>query len=52
MSPFEPILEVLPSPHLLIERGTARVLYANPAARALSAGALPDAVLALSLIHI
>ena len=43
---LEPVLEVLPTPKLLIEPGTGRVVYANPAAQALAAGALPEAVVA------
>src|SRR5688572_23629059 len=38
---LEPILEVLPSPKLLVEPGTARVLYANPAAHRLAGGTMP-----------
>jgi serine phosphatase RsbU (regulator of sigma subunit)/PAS domain-containing protein len=34
----EPLLDLLPSPLLLIEPGTARILYANRAARALAGG--------------
>jgi PAS domain S-box-containing protein len=41
---LEPVLGVLPTPKLLVEPGTARVLYANPAARRLAGGALPVAV--------
>ena len=40
---LEPILDALPSPKLLIEPGTARVLYANPAAHRLAGGAMPKA---------
>jgi serine phosphatase RsbU (regulator of sigma subunit)/PAS domain-containing protein len=38
ISLLEPILDVLPSPKLLIEPGTGRVLYANPAAHRIAGG--------------
>ena len=34
----EPILDVLPVPMVLVEPGTARMLYANAAAHRLAAG--------------
>jgi PAS domain S-box-containing protein len=40
---LEPILDALPSPKMLIEPGTARVLYANPAAHRLAGGSMPVA---------
>src|SRR4051794_21928740 len=40
---LEPVLDLLPSPTLLIEPGTARVLYANAAAHRLAGGAFPIA---------
>jgi hypothetical protein len=41
ISLLEPILDVLPSPKLLVEPGTGRVVYANPAAHRLAGGAFP-----------
>jgi PAS domain S-box-containing protein len=38
---FEPILDVLATPAIALEPGTGRVLHANPAATALTGGALP-----------
>src|SRR5687768_7615066 len=35
-SALEPILDLLPAPLMLVEPGTARVAYANPAARPLA----------------
>src|SRR3954469_16344839 len=40
---LEPVLDLLPSPPLLIEPGTARVLYANAAAHRLAGGTFPIA---------
>ena len=40
---FEPVLDAVPTPLLLIEPGTARVLYVNPAAHALAGGEMPKA---------
>src|SRR3712207_5097589 len=41
ISLLEPVLEALPSPKLLVEPGTARVLYANPAAHRIAGGRFP-----------
>ncbi len=41
ISLLEPVLDALPSPKLLIEPGTGRVLYANPAAHRLAGGSMP-----------
>src|SRR4051794_5215461 len=38
---LEPVLDLLPAPTLLIEPGTARVLYANAAAHRLAGGRFP-----------
>jgi PAS domain S-box-containing protein len=38
---LEPLLDLLPTPLLLVEPGTARLFYANRAAHALAGGALP-----------
>ena len=43
ISLLEPVLDALPSPKLLIEPGTGRMLYANPAAHRLAGGAMPMA---------
>ncbi|MGH2969842.1 MAG: GAF domain-containing protein, partial [Solirubrobacteraceae bacterium] len=40
---LEPVLGAVPSPLLLIEPGTARVLYVNPAAHRLAGGSMPKA---------
>ena len=37
---LEPVLDALPSPKLLVEPGTGRVLYANPAAHRLAGGSM------------
>lgn len=37
----EPILDVLPTPLVLVEPGTARIVYANAAAHRMAGGALP-----------
>jgi hypothetical protein len=38
LSQLEPVLDAVPTPLLLIEPGTARVLYINPAAHRLAGG--------------
>jgi PAS domain S-box-containing protein len=38
---LEPVLDLLPTPAVLIEPGTARVVYANPAAQRITGGSLP-----------
>src|SRR5918997_92131 len=40
ISLLEPVLDALPSPKLLVEPGTGRVLYANPAAHRLAGGSM------------
>src|SRR4051794_22391672 len=39
LAALEPILDALPTPLVLVEPGSARVLHANPAAAALAPGA-------------
>ena len=46
LTQLEPVLDAVPTPLLLIEPGTARVLYVNPAAHRLAGGRMekaPDA---------
>src|SRR5919107_1608277 len=43
LSQLEPVLDALPTPLLLIEPGTARVLYINPAAHRLAGGRMDKA---------
>src|SRR5829696_4353058 len=38
---LEPVLDALPTPKLLVEPGTGRMLYANQAAHRLAGGAFP-----------
>ncbi len=38
LTQLEPVLDAVPTPLLLIEPGTARVLYVNPAAHQLAGG--------------
>jgi PAS domain S-box-containing protein len=40
---LEPVLDALPSPKLLVQLGTGRMLYANPAAHRLAGGKFPIA---------
>ncbi|MEA2311851.1 MAG: hypothetical protein QOE28_1819, partial [Solirubrobacteraceae bacterium] len=40
---LEPLLDAMPTPTLLLEPGTARVVYANPAAERLAGGSFPKA---------
>jgi PAS domain S-box-containing protein len=41
---LEPVLDGIPTALVLLELGTARVLYANPAAHRLAGGSMPPAV--------
>jgi hypothetical protein len=41
LTQLEPVLEAVPTPLLLIEPGTARVLYINPAAHRFAGGRAP-----------
>src|SRR5688500_20344995 len=43
ISQLEPVLDAVPTPLLLIEPGTARVLYVNPAAHRLAGGRMDKA---------
>ena len=43
LSLLEPILDAIPTPLLLIEPGSARVLYVNPAADRFAGGSMPRA---------
>jgi serine phosphatase RsbU (regulator of sigma subunit)/PAS domain-containing protein len=43
LSQLEPVLDAVPTPLLLIEPGTARVLYINPAAHRLAGGRMDKA---------
>ena len=43
LTQLEPVLDAVPTPLLLIEPGTARVLYVNPAAHRLAGGRMEKA---------
>src|ERR687889_1199725 len=43
LSKLEPVLDAVPTPLMLIEPGTARVLYVNPAAHRLAGGRMDKA---------
>ena len=45
LSQLEPVLDAVPTPVLVVEPGTARILYANPAAHRLAGGRMEEAEL-------